>query len=168
MSKAQLDDRFGHASELVFIHIFAFMRLNYRRACSIALQLQTLRVFFEASSGYCFAHHFLSVGGTALLLELLKMQENLAPEDLVELMHTFLSLTTHGPRAQQLMTETKIVDVFTAELPRFTDPELHRLTVMLFVQLAEGDELHAEQFCNAFRSKFTVYAMQKSEALMTA
>jgi hypothetical protein len=168
-SKAQLDDRFGHASELVFIHIYAFLRLNYKRACSIALQLQVFRLFFEASSGSCFAHHFLASGGTTLLLELLKMQENLTPEDLLETMNTLLALTTHGPRAQQLMTETKIVEVFTTELPRFTDADLHPLTVQLFAQLAEGDEAQAEVFCNALRSKFPVYSMQKTpDALTTA
>jgi hypothetical protein len=168
MSKAQLDERYGHSSELVFIHILAFLRLNYTRACSIALQLQVLRVFFDASSGFCFAIHFLTAGGTSLLTELLKMQSNLAADDLTEIMNTFLSLSVHGPRAQQLMTETKVIDCFTSELPKFTDPDLHKLTVMLFAQLAEGDEAHAEVFCNAFRTTFPVYANMKSEALTTA
>jgi hypothetical protein len=168
MSHAQLDELFGHSSELVFIHMFAFLRLNFRRACSIALQLQALRVFFDASSGYCFAYQFLSSGGTVLLLELLTMQDDLAPDDVREIMNTFLSLTTHGPRAQQLMTETKLVSVFTGEILKFADAELHKLTVMLFAQLAEGDEGRAEVFCNAFRSKFSVYAIQKLEALTTA
>jgi hypothetical protein len=168
MSHAQLDDLFGHSSELVFIHMFAFLRLNFRRACSIALQLQALRVFFDASSGYCFAHQFLSSGGTALLLELLTMQDDLSPDDVREILNTFLSLTMHGPRAQQLMTETKLVSVFTGEIVKFADPELHKLTVMLFAQLAEGDAGQAEIFCNAFRSKFSVYAIQKLEALTTA
>jgi hypothetical protein len=168
MSHAQLDDLFGHSSELVFIHMFAFLRLNFRRACSIALQLQALRVFFDASSGYCFAYQFLSSGGTVLLLELLTMQDDLAADDMREILTTFLSLTTPGPHAQQLMTETKLVSVFTSEMVKFADPELHKLTVMLFAQLAEGDEAHAEIFCNAFRSKFSVYAIQKLEALTTA
>jgi hypothetical protein len=168
MSKAQMDETYGHCSELVFIHILAFVRLNYARACSIALQLQVLRVFFDASSGYCFAIHFLKAGGTTVLTDLLKMQDNLVPEDLTEILNTFLSLSVHGPHAQELMADTKVVNCFTQELPRFTDHELHRLTVMLFAQLAEGDEAHAEFFCDAFRSKFGVYSVAKSEALTTA
>jgi hypothetical protein len=168
MSKAELDDLYGHASELVFIHIYAFLRLNYARACSIALQLKALRVFFDASSGSCFAIHFLTTGGTSILIELLKMQSHLILEDVMEILSTFLSLSNHGPRAQQLMTETKFVDCFTSELPNFADSELHKLTIMLFAQLAEGDEAHAELFCNSFRSQFAVYANLKSEALTTA
>jgi hypothetical protein len=167
-SHAQLDELFGHASELVFSHILAFLRLNYKRACSIALQLKCLRIFFDASSGYCFAHHFLSSGGSILLLELLKMQDNLTPEDMQEIMQCFLSLTAHGPNAQRLLTETKIVDVFTSQILRFNDPELHKMTVMFFAQLAEGDLNQAEVFCNAFRTKFSLYAHQKPEALSTA
>lgn len=168
MSKAQLDEMYGNASELVFIHMFAFLRLNYARGCSIALQLQALRVFFEASSGYSFAYQFLSSGGSVLLLELIKMQNNLSEEDLHEVLLTFLALTSHGPRAQQLITETKIVDVFTQAIPEFPNTELHHMTVMLFAQIAEGDEEHAEVFCNAFRSQFTNYASIPGESLLTA
>ncbi|OHS93732.1 hypothetical protein TRFO_39984 [Tritrichomonas foetus] len=167
-SKAQLDELYGNSSELVFIHMYAFLRLNYARGCSIALQLQALRIFFEASSGYCFAYQFLSSGGSVLLLELLKMQQNLSEEDLKEILQTFLSLTAHGPKAQQLMTETKIVEVFTQAIPEFPNSELHHMTVMLFAQIAEGDEAHAEVFCNAFRSQFSNYATKEGEALLTA
>lgn len=167
-SKSELDELYGNSSELVFIHMYAFLRLNYSRGCSIALQLQALRVFFEASSGYCFAYQFLSSGGTVLLLELLKMQSNLSEDDLREVLQTFLSLTAHGPRAQQLITETKIVDVFTVAIPQFTSPELHHMTVMLFAQIAEGDEEHAEIFCNSFRSQFSKYASIPGESLLTA
>jgi hypothetical protein len=167
-SHAQLDELYGHASELVFIHIYAFLRLNYRRACSIALQLKCIRIFFDASSGYCFAYHFLSTGGSLLLLELLKMQDNLNLEDVLEAMQCFLSLTAHGPKAQQLLTDTKIAGVFTTEMPRFSNEELHKMTVLLFAQLADGDPVHAEIFCNAFRTKFSFYGNQKGEALATA
>lgn len=167
-SKAELDDLYGNSSELVFIHMYAFLRLNYSRGCSIALQLQALRVFFEASSGYCFAYQFLSSGGSVLLLELIKMQSNLSEDDMREVLQTFLSLTAHGPRAQQLITETKIVEVFTAAIPQFTSSELHHMTVMLFAQIAEGDEEHAEIFCNSFRSQFSKYATIPGESLLTA
>lgn len=168
MSKAQLDELYGNSSELVFIHMYAFLRLNYARGCSIALQLQALRVFFEASSGYCFAYQFLSSGGSVLLLELIKIQSNLSEEDIREVLQTFLSLTAHGPKAQQLITETKIVEVFTNAIPEFTSSEHHHMTVMLFAQIAEGDEEHAEIFCNAFRSQFSKYASIPGESLLTA
>ena len=167
-SKAQLDDLFGNASELVFIHIFAYLRLNYGRGCSIALQLRALRIFFEASSGYCFAYQFLSSGGSVLLLELVKMQAELQEEDVEEVLRTFLSLTSHGPRAQQLLTETKIADVFAEAIPSFKSHNLHHMTVLLFAQIAEGDEEHAELFCNTFRSMFNTYANLDGEALLTA
>lgn len=168
MSHAQLDEMFGHSSELVFIHMYAFLRLNYTRGCSIALQFQALRIFFDASSGYCFAEHFLSSGGSILLLELLKMQGNLSVEDINEVMNTFLSLTAHGPKAQKLMTDTKLVDTFTQCIPDFPSTDIHHLTVMLFAQIAEGDEERAELFTNAFRAKFVEYASKKGEALHTA
>jgi hypothetical protein len=139
-SHSQLDDLFGNASELVFTHIYAFFRLNYQRACSIALQLKALRIFFDASSGYCFAHQFLSGSGPTLLLDLIKMSDNLSPEDLTEILETFLSLTAHGPKARQFLADTKLVTTFTAEIPKFRSPELHKMTVLLFSQLAEGEE----------------------------
>ena len=168
MSRAQLDEMFGHSSELVFIHMFAFLRLNYGRACSIALQLEALRIFFEASSGYCFAYSFLSSGGSVLLLELVKMQDDLSEEDMINVLETFLVLTEHGPRAQKLLTETKIAEVFTAAIPKFRNENMHRMTVMLFAQISEGDEEHGEVFCNAFRAEFTTYARENVDALTTA
>lgn len=168
MSRAQLDETFGNSAELVFIHMYAFLRLNYGRACSIGLQLEALRIFFEASSGYCFAYSFLSSGGSLLLLELVKMIDNLSDEDLIGVLETFLSLTEHGPRAQRLLTETKIAEVFVNALPKLRNDQMHRMVVMLFAQISEGDEEHAELFCNAFRAEFVAYARENVAALTTA
>ena len=157
MSKSQLDQLFGNASELVFIHIYTFLRLNYHRGCSIALQLKALRIFFEASSGYCFAHHFLSTNGNKILLDLLKDQENLSTEDIEELLGTFMALTAHGPEVVGALADDKFIEVFTGALAKLETDEMHKVTVELLVQLAEGNADVSDIFLIALRSHFHEY-----------
>lgn len=38
---------------------------------------------------------------------------------------------------------------------------------MLFAQIAEGDEVHVEVFCSAFRAKFSPYGSENVDALRT-
>ena len=157
MSKSQLDQLYGNASELVFIHIYTFLRLNYKKGCSIALQLKALRIFFEASSGYCFAHHFLSTHGNRILIDLLRDQENLTTEDIEELLGTFMALTAHGPEAVSALADDKFIEVFTNALPKFETDEMHKVTVELLVQLAEGNPVVSDLFLVSLRTHFHEY-----------
>lgn len=166
-SKAQLDDLFGNSSELVFMHIYVFVRWNCRTGCSVALQLQALRVFFDASSGSCFVEHFLKKGGTEVLLYYLEIQNDLVQEDITEIIKTFLSLSTNGAHSIQLILETKFLEVYLDALPKFKTDEQQELTVMLFTQLCEGNAQYSERFTSALRSKFTVY-QNNPKVLLTA
>jgi len=159
MSKSQLDDVFGHSSELVFMHIYIFLRWNCRSGCSVSLQLRALRVFFDASSGFCYAEHFLKKGGTETLIIFLEMQDDLLVEDITEVLNTFLSLTAHGPHAINYIIETKFLEVILDAIPYFPTKENHQQTVMLFAQLAEGNFAHAELFTSAIRAKFPTYSV---------
>ena len=166
-SKAQLDDLFGNASELVFMHIYVFIRWNCKTGCSVALQLRALRVFFDASSGYCFAEHFLKKGGTDILLYYLEIQQDLTQEDVLEVIRTFLSLTAHGAHAIQYILDGKFLDTYLDAIPFFKEDEMHSLSVMLLTQLCEGNETYAEKFTSALRAKFTVF-QDNEQALLTA
>lgn len=166
-SKAQLDEVYGNSSELVFMHIFIFVRWNCRTTCSVAIQLKALRVFFEASSGFCFVEHFLKKGGTETLLTFLSNHKELSDEDLVELLNTFMALTGHGQHAISYILDTDFTSIFLSSIPDFTSDEVHTLTMMLFIQLADGCHQYKELFCNALRDKFILYRSDV-KALYTA
>ncbi|EAY12259.1 hypothetical protein TVAG_028120 [Trichomonas vaginalis G3] len=166
-SKSQLDEVFGHSSELVFMHIVVFLRWNYQSLCSVALQMKCLQIFFKASSGFVFAEHFLMKGGTEILLYFLNRLKDLSDEDVLEVIKTFIALSEHGPYAIQYICDTKFIEVFLDAIPEFKSEEVHKLCVVLLVQLAEGNIQTAESFTNAILSKF-LFIQTNLAALYTA
>lgn len=166
-SKAQLDDVFGHSSELVFMHICVFLRWNYQSLCSVALQMKCLQVFFKASSGYCYAEHFFMKGGVEILLYLIGRQKDLSDEDILEVVRTLVALSEHGPNAIQYICEGKFIHIFLDALPDFKTQEINNLAIVLLVQLAEGNLQYAENFTNAILAKF-LFIQSNITALYTA
>lgn len=153
-SKNQLDELFGNASELVFMRIFVFIRWNCRSTISIDLQLQALRIFFDASSGFCYSEHFLKNGGVDILLSFLEQRSELTENDLSEVCKTFLSLSQQGAHAVQYILDTKFLTIFLDTLSLFKNEENLNLATMLLLQLSEGNDYYAETFTLALMSRF--------------
>ncbi|EAX95287.1 hypothetical protein TVAG_270780 [Trichomonas vaginalis G3] len=153
-SKNQLDELYGNASELVFMRIFVFIRWNCRSTISIDIQLQALRIFFDASSGFCYSEHFLKNGGVDILLSFLELRDEISENDLSEVLKTFLSLSQQGAHSVQYILDTKFLTIFLDTLPSFKDEENLNLATMLLLQLSEGNDAYAETFTLALMSRF--------------
>lgn len=155
-SKAELDTRFGHCSELVFYHIFSFFKVNCKQFCSIALQLRALRIFLEASSGQEFTEHFIKEGGHVTVAEMLD-SKHLELNDQIEILLVISSLAVSYKNRTTLVDDkipTYIIDTFN----KIKDNEYHRITVTIFSKIGDGSPQLSEQIMNVILPCFLVYA----------
>ena len=158
-SKAELDQKFGNSSELVFYHVFSFFKVNCKQYCSIALQLKAIRIFLDASSGQEFAEQFVKGNGHVIIGELLT-SKHLELDDQIEIISTFISLSTSYANRSALVDD-KIPSTVIDTLLAIQDDQYHNLVVNLFSRIGDSSVHLSEQIMNVILPYFLVYNTNK-------
>lgn len=137
LSQASLDNAFADGASLFLTRLNTSLRLTYLlQNVNVALKIQAIRIFIEATGGKRFLVEFMEVGGALTLLEIIKTA-NLSKESPAkkQALEALQSIANAGPRFRDLLVESQTKSCISEYAASIENAEVKSLVENLSILL---------------------------------